>query len=81
LITTKIIAQVTSSTRRALRNKTSMSRFYGTTTLDMKNFFEYAGSKTPHRNRKVERMFQTLYIRIRAMFNGSELQEEIRSGI
>jgi hypothetical protein len=30
---------------------------------------------------KVEQIFQTLYGRIRAMFNGAGLQEEIRSGI
>jgi hypothetical protein len=43
--------------------------------------FEYAGPRIPLRIEKVERMFQTLYHRIRAVFNGSGLQEEIRSGI
>ena len=43
--------------------------------------FEYSGPRTPQRNGKVERKFQTLYGRIRAMLNGAGLQEEMRSGI
>ena len=43
--------------------------------------FEYAGPRTPQRNGKVERKFQTLYGRIRAMLNGAGLQEGIRSRI
>jgi hypothetical protein len=43
--------------------------------------FEYSGPRTPQRNWKVERKFQTLYGRIRAMLNGAGLKEEMRSGI
>jgi hypothetical protein len=43
--------------------------------------FEYAVPRTSKRNLKVERMCQTFFGRIRAMLNGSGLQEEIRSGI
>jgi hypothetical protein len=35
--------------------------------------FEFSGPRTPQRNGKVERKFQTLYGRIRAMFNVSGL--------
>jgi hypothetical protein len=43
--------------------------------------FEYAGPRTLNRNGKMERITQILYGLIRAMFNESLLQEEIRSGI
>jgi hypothetical protein len=33
--------------------------------------FEFSGPRTPQRNGKVEMKFQTLYGRIRAMFNDS----------
>jgi hypothetical protein len=38
--------------------------------------FEYAVPRTAQRNGKVERMFQTLYGRVRAMLNASGLQEK-----
>ena len=43
--------------------------------------FEYSGPRTPQRNGKVERKYQTLYGRIRAMLNGAGLRDEVRSGI
>jgi hypothetical protein len=39
------------------------------------------GPRTPQRNGKVERKFQTLYGRIRAMLNGADLGEELRDKI
>jgi hypothetical protein len=43
--------------------------------------FEYSGPRTPQRNGKVERKFQTLYGRIRAMMNDSEIDGELRDGL
>jgi hypothetical protein len=43
--------------------------------------FEYLRPKAPPRNGEVERMFQTLHGRIRAMSNWAGIQEEVRSGI
>jgi transposase InsO family protein len=40
--------------------------------------FEFSGPRTPQRNGKVERKFQTLYRRIRAMLNGADLRGELR---
>jgi hypothetical protein len=42
---------------------------------------EYSGTCSPQRNGKVERKFQTLYGRIRAMMNDSEIDEEFRDGL
>jgi hypothetical protein len=44
-------------------------------------FFEYAWTRTPQRNRKMERILQTFYGRVRAMLSGAGLQEEITSVI
>jgi hypothetical protein len=43
--------------------------------------FEYSGPRTPQRDGKVERLFQTLYGRIRAMMNDSEIDGEFRDGL
>jgi transposase InsO family protein len=43
--------------------------------------FEFSGPITPQRNGKVERKFQTLYGRIRAMLNGAGLEGELRDKI
>jgi hypothetical protein len=43
--------------------------------------FEYGRPHTPQRNGKVERKFQTLYGRIRAMMNDSEIDGELRDGL
>jgi hypothetical protein len=43
--------------------------------------FEFLGPRTPQRNRKVERKFQTLYGRIRAMLNGARLEGKLRDKI
>jgi hypothetical protein len=40
--------------------------------------FEYSGPRTPQRNGKVERKFQTLYGRIRSIMNDSEIDGEFR---
>jgi hypothetical protein len=40
--------------------------------------FEFSGPRTPERNRKVERKFQTLYGRIWSMLNGANLEGELR---
>jgi transposase InsO family protein len=51
---------------------------------DIKSFgikFEFLGPRTPQRNRKIERKFQTLYTRIRAMLNGVNLEGELRDNI
>jgi hypothetical protein len=40
--------------------------------------FEFSGPRTPQRNGKVERKFQTLYGRIREMLNGADLEGELR---
>jgi transposase InsO family protein len=42
---------------------------------------EFSGPRTPQRNGKVERKFQTLYGRIRAMLNGANLEGEFRDKI
>jgi hypothetical protein len=43
--------------------------------------FEFSGPRTPQRNGKVERKFQTFYGRIRASLNCAELKDELRSGV
>jgi hypothetical protein len=43
--------------------------------------FEYSGPCTPQRNGKIERKFQTLYGRIRAMMNDSGIDGEFRDGL
>jgi hypothetical protein len=43
--------------------------------------FEFSGPRTPQRNRMVERKFQTLYGRIRAMLNGAGLEGELTGKI
>ena len=41
--------------------------------------FEFSGPRTPQRNGKVERKFQTLYGKIQAMFNASGIDGVIRN--
>ena len=43
--------------------------------------FEFSGPRTPQRNGKVERKFQTFYGRIRSMFNGAGLKDELCSTV
>jgi hypothetical protein len=43
--------------------------------------FELLGPRTPQSNGKVERKFQTIYGRIRAMLNGADLEGELRNKI
>jgi hypothetical protein len=43
--------------------------------------FEFLGPRTPQRNGKVDRKFQTFFGRIRATLNNAELEEGIRSGV
>jgi hypothetical protein len=43
--------------------------------------FEIFGRRTPQRNGRVERKFQTLNGRIRAMLNGADLEGELRDKI
>jgi hypothetical protein len=43
--------------------------------------FEFLSPRTPQRNGKVEKKFQTLYGRIRAMLNGAGLEGELRDKI
>jgi hypothetical protein len=43
--------------------------------------YEISGPRTLQRNDKVERNFQTLYGRIRAMLNDTGLKDEIRNGV
>jgi hypothetical protein len=43
--------------------------------------FEFSGPRTPQRNGKVERKFQTLYGRIRAMFNDAGIEGDFRKGL
>jgi hypothetical protein len=43
--------------------------------------FEFSGPRTPQRNGKVERKFQTLHGRIRAVLNGADLEGELRDKI
>jgi hypothetical protein len=45
------------------------------------NKFEFSGPRTPQRNLKVERKFQTIYGRIRAMLKGAGLEGELRDEI
>jgi hypothetical protein len=40
--------------------------------------FEFSGPRTLQRNGKVERKFQTLHRRIRAMLNGANLEGELK---
>ena len=40
--------------------------------------FEYSGPKTPQRNGRVERKFQTLYSRVRSMMNGAGLKPRMK---
>jgi Reverse transcriptase (RNA-dependent DNA polymerase)/gag-polypeptide of LTR copia-type/Zinc knuckle len=51
---------------------------------DIKSFgvkFEFSGPRTPQRNGKVERKFQTFYGRIRSMLNGAGLKGDLRNKI
>jgi hypothetical protein len=43
--------------------------------------FEFSGPRTPQRNGKVERKFQTLHGRIREMLNGADLESKLRDKI
>ena len=43
--------------------------------------FEFSGPRTPQRNGKVERKFQTFFGRIRAMLNSAGLKVHLRSGV
>jgi transposase InsO family protein len=43
--------------------------------------FKFSGPRTPQRNGKVERKFQTLYRRFRAILNGAGLEGELRDKI
>jgi hypothetical protein len=43
--------------------------------------FEYSGPSTPQRNGNVERKFQTLYDKILAIMNDSEIDGEFRDGL
>ena len=43
--------------------------------------FEFSGPRTPQRNGKVERKFQTFYGRIRAMLNCAGLKDHLRNGV
>ena len=43
--------------------------------------FEFSGPRTPQRNGKVERKFQTFYGRIRSMLNGAGLKGDLRNKI
>jgi hypothetical protein len=43
--------------------------------------FEFPGPRTPQRNGKVERKFQTFYGRIRSMLNCAGLKDELRNKI
>jgi hypothetical protein len=43
--------------------------------------FEFSGPRTPQRNGKVEKKFQTLYGRIREMLNGANLEGKLRDKI
>jgi hypothetical protein len=43
--------------------------------------FKVLGSRTPERNGKVERKFQTLYGILRSMLNGATLEGEFRDKI
>jgi hypothetical protein len=43
--------------------------------------FEFSSPRTPQRNGKVERKFQTLYGRIQAMLNGAGLEGELKDKI
>jgi hypothetical protein len=42
---------------------------------------DFSCPRTPQRNGKVERKFQTLYGRIQAMLNGADLEGELRDKI
>ena len=41
--------------------------------------FEYTAPNTPQQNRRVERKFQTLYGRVRAMVVGSGIKQSLRN--
>jgi hypothetical protein len=43
--------------------------------------FEFSGPRTPQRNGKVERKFQTFFGRIKAMLNSAGLKDHLRSGV
>jgi hypothetical protein len=43
--------------------------------------FEFSGPRTPQRNGMVERKFQTLYGKIRAMFNDAGIEGDFRKGL
>ena len=49
--------------------------------LNMKVQFEFSGPRTPQRNGRVERKFQTLFGRVRSMLNGAGIKEKVRDGI
>jgi hypothetical protein len=51
---------------------------------DIKSFgvkFEFSGTRTPQRNGKFERKFQTFFGRIRSMLNGAGLTGDLRNKI
>jgi hypothetical protein len=43
--------------------------------------FEFSSPRTPQRNGKVERKFQTFFVRIRAMLNSAGVKDQLRSGV
>jgi hypothetical protein len=43
--------------------------------------FKFSGPRTPQRNGKVKKTFQTLYGDIRAILNYTGLENDIRSGL
>ena len=47
----------------------------------MNIIFEFSGPRTPQRNGKVERKFQTFYGRIRATLNCAGLKDRVRHGV
>jgi hypothetical protein len=42
---------------------------------------EFSGPQTPQQNGKVERKFQTFFVRIRAMLNSAGLKDQLRLGV
>jgi hypothetical protein len=52
--------------------------------VDLKNTmrsFEFSGPRTPQRNRKVERKFQTFFGRIRVILDIAGVKDQLRSGV
>jgi hypothetical protein len=43
--------------------------------------FEFSGPRTPQRNRKVERKFQTFYGRVIATLNYGGIKDRVRTGV